>query len=177
MSPEEFLAEHELTKRLKNAGLSDEQLKGVSFKKEAGDEFSIWRVKSQMDWPDNMLSQLRVWCTLRWLILGNPSPSRDKDDALKDLSLYLAAPFYKAGMKHLHHAQKAGKASQAEAEKKAHDFVKTVNELLNKNKKLSKSAALKQVAEMHGIGVSTGWQYFKIVNGLQNSTPHTADLE
>ncbi|MGZ5859101.1 MAG: hypothetical protein ACXWJK_17870 [Burkholderiaceae bacterium] len=160
LSPEDYLAQHEITAKLKKAGLSDSQLDGVHFKKHEGDPFSIWRVRSKHDWPNDQLSEMRVWCTLRWLIMEDPPASHDRDEAWNEVSTYMAAPLHKSGQNHLRHAKIAGEESQENAQMAAQAFVKAVNALRQENTHLSKTDAIKKVAANMNIGVSTGWGYF-----------------
>lgn len=81
----QYLAEHPITQRLVALGISQAQMDGVRFKRDEGDEFSMWRVVG-VPWP--WLEDRRVWCTLRWLILDDPADSRDRRDAWEFITSY-----------------------------------------------------------------------------------------
>jgi len=96
VTPQQYLNGHVITKRLKAFGITDAQLNGVHFRKHEGDEFEDWRVISMKPWPPELMLDMRVWCTFRWLMLDDPPPSRNRRDAWKSVALYEAQPIFQA---------------------------------------------------------------------------------
>jgi len=95
-TPGEYLEQHPITVHLRSLGLQPELLESVRFKRREGEEFSDWAVFSRA-WPVNLLHDRHVYCTLRWLILDDPPPSRDRRDAWDAIARYMADSTYKAG--------------------------------------------------------------------------------
>ncbi len=123
VKPAKYLREHGLISRLKGLGLKTKQLNAVRFQRDEGDSFREWRVRSSEDWPINLLHEMQVWCTFRWLILDNPPSSPDRDDAWKFVGSYLAEPIYEAGRKQIQNLaagrQKPNKNREVKADEKA----------------------------------------------------------
>lgn len=156
---EEFVEQHELTKFLKELGLSDAQLQNVRFKKNSGDPYSQWRVQAAAEWPLGMEDHLQAWCTFCWLILEEPPHSRDRDDAHNHLAIYFAGAQIEAGLKVLEGAQKGGKKSsqtkQSKATKFIEQFQKNCQQYLDKNT----TWLVTKTAQQLEIPKSTAWRY------------------
>ena len=101
-TPAEYVASHELTLRLKDLEVTDEQLEAMRFRpKQESWPFDQW----SFTWgtgttPLAAIPLIKAYCALKWLILENPEPSRDKDDASLLVSAAMAAPIYRAGINH-----------------------------------------------------------------------------
>jgi hypothetical protein len=101
VSPEEFVATHEFTRRLKELGLTDRQLEAVRFTGlNTGWPFDQWSFTWDHGTPLQSLGHLKAFAALKWLILDNPSECRDKNDAWQLVNHSLAAPMYQAGLNH-----------------------------------------------------------------------------
>jgi len=79
-TPGQHLAAHKITRKLRNLGVTDEQLKSVQFKNQSG-PFDQWPWGSSGTLPSRAIPSAKAYCALKWLILENPTCSRDKDDA------------------------------------------------------------------------------------------------
>jgi hypothetical protein len=87
MTPEEFLETHELTKELQHRGATLAQLSHCRFwGTNQNDQFDAWSFTWPEDLPPSALSLVKPFCALRWLVLDDPSSSRDKDDAWRLVS-------------------------------------------------------------------------------------------
>ena len=60
--------------------------------------------------PVGTFRRLKLYCTLKWLILVGPPPSRERDDAWQYITLELAAPIFAIRLR-------AKEAQQARARK------------------------------------------------------------
>ena len=102
MTPEEFLADHPLTKEMRRRGLSDNQLAQFAFHGATnGLPFSAWSFRGPADMPTSALGIAKAFCALRWLVLDDPEPSRDADDAWNEISEVMSAPIFAKGLKTL----------------------------------------------------------------------------
>ncbi len=96
--PSEYLQTHELTRMLEVLGVTNEQLQGMRFTPTNKERpFDQWSVTFLGSTPPETISLVKAYCALKWLILDNPSSSRDKDDAWRLVSETLAAPTFKIG--------------------------------------------------------------------------------
>jgi hypothetical protein len=125
MKPAAYLAQHPVARRLKALGVTAAQLKSAQFLSYDGDEFRDWRAVSAKPWPPGSLSDMRVWCALRWLILDDPPPSRDRRDAWELVADYMGRPTYEAVRRQQRNLafgrQTANALREDEADKKALD--------------------------------------------------------
>jgi hypothetical protein len=81
VTPEELLASLPITRELKRLGVTDEQLRTLHFASSGrGYPFDEWPVLGS-DVPADAIPLLKPYCTLKWLLLEDPPPSRDRDDA------------------------------------------------------------------------------------------------
>jgi hypothetical protein len=90
----------------------------------SGYPFDEWPVLGS-DVPRNAIPLLRPYCTLKWLLLEDPPPSRDRDDAWQYITMMESADLVEAGLN-------AKKAQQARARKprvKLYDGT-TINEII-----------------------------------------------
>jgi hypothetical protein len=102
MTPGEYLASCELTKRLKKLGATDALLEAIRFTGfNQGWPFDLW----PFTWgpgppPLAYIGHLKTFAALKWLILENPPSSPDKDAACRLVNESLAAPIYETGLRH-----------------------------------------------------------------------------
>jgi hypothetical protein len=102
-SPEEYLAGHELTQELRRQGVTDQQLEAIRFwSNNAGWPFQQWTFTWANGTPETAIPLMKPYCALKWLILDDPPESRDRDDARQLVSVTLAAPVYRSGLKYRH---------------------------------------------------------------------------
>src|SRR5579862_8649047 len=99
--PEEYIASHEITLQLKRLGVTDGQLEAIRFRPNPkGRPFDQWSFTWGTGTPLTAITLMKAYCALKWLILENPEHSRDKDDAWHLVSVTVAAPIYRTGIKH-----------------------------------------------------------------------------
>jgi hypothetical protein len=100
-TPTEYVASHEITQHLKGLGVTESQLDAMQFRPN-----NVGRPIAQrtFTWgagtPHDAIPHIFAYCALKWLILDNPEPSRDKDDASLLVSAAMAAPIYRVGINH-----------------------------------------------------------------------------
>lgn len=125
--PEEYLRKHPLTLELKRLGVTEDQLRSMRFRpSNHGWQFSHWSYTSAADTPHHVLNFIKSYCALKWLVLDNPSCSRDTEDAHELISETMNASIVRIGMRH------AG-AQKARAQKprgKVTDDGKTVTQMI-----------------------------------------------
>jgi hypothetical protein len=87
------LAHHSITQQLRNLGATDEQLAGMRFRNQKG-PFEQW----SFTWtgpghpPVKVMALTKAYSALKWLLLDDPPPSRDRDAAFAYLAMTMAAP-------------------------------------------------------------------------------------
>jgi hypothetical protein len=92
MTPRQYLEKHSITVKLRRLGVTDEQLEEIRFSGSNRDwPFEQWSVRSSDGTPLTATPLLKVYCTLKWLILDNPPYSRDKEDAWRLVNDAMAA--------------------------------------------------------------------------------------
>jgi hypothetical protein len=97
----ELVLNHELTLHLKHLGVTDDQLEAMRFRpKQESWPFDQWAFTWGAGTPDEAIPLIKAYCALKWLILENPEYSRDKDDAWHLVSVTVAVPIYRIGVKH-----------------------------------------------------------------------------
>jgi hypothetical protein len=125
VTPEELLASLPITRELKRLGVTDEQLRTLHFASSGrGYPFDEWPVLGS-DVPTDAIPLLKRYCTLKWLLLEDPPPSRDRDDAWQYITMLESAHLVEAGLN-------AKKAQQTRARKprvKLYDGT-TINEII-----------------------------------------------
>jgi hypothetical protein len=100
-TPAEYVASHELTLRLKDLGVTDDQLEAMRFRpKQESWPFAQWSFTWGVGTPLAAIPLIKPYCALKWLFLENPEYSRDKDDAWHLVSVTVAAPIYRIGFNH-----------------------------------------------------------------------------
>jgi hypothetical protein len=94
-----YLASHPITVEIKRLGATDELLRSVRFSPASrGAPFAEWAVMGgRLSSP--AAAQLCAYCVLKWLLLDDPPPSRDRDDAWAYIALREMHPLIAAGMK------------------------------------------------------------------------------
>lgn len=98
-TPAEYVASHEVTSQLKGLGVTSDQLDAMRFRpNNAGRPLDQWPFTWGPGTPLTAVPLIKTYCTLKWLILENPEPSRDRDDASLLVSVVMAAPIYRAGI-------------------------------------------------------------------------------
>jgi hypothetical protein len=99
VSPEKFLATHELTRRLKKLGLTNRQLHAVRFTGfNSGHDFDLWSFTWDDRTPPTAIGHLKAFAALKWLVLEDPPYSRDKNDAQRLVNDALAEPLLRNGL-------------------------------------------------------------------------------
>ena len=88
---------------LRELGLTDADLEALRLRPSPDSRFSEWSVTGwRVNPPAAALPLLRAFCTLKWLIAGDPSilsDYRDKEDGWNYIARELAAPIYEAGLR------------------------------------------------------------------------------
>ena len=99
MTPEELVAAHPITAALKKLGVTQPQLDGMRFwRRRNGDwPFSLWPCTWIDGTPAEAEPLIRSYCALKWLMLENPPPGRDRDEAHAFVAYTEAAPFVAIG--------------------------------------------------------------------------------
>lgn len=88
----QHLETHFLTCELHRLGVTEEQRQATRFREtNKGVPFDSWAFTFPGTIPMQAFSLVRAYVALRWLILENPSPSRDRDDAWRLISETMAA--------------------------------------------------------------------------------------
>jgi hypothetical protein len=128
LTPLEYLALSAITVEIKRLGATDEHLEMVQWRGAThGLPFDQWSVKGHPGMPVAAVRLLKPYCTMKWLILEEPPPSRERDDAWHYISLVLGAPIFEIGLR-------AMEAQQARARKprgKTEDG-STIGEIIDK---------------------------------------------
>jgi hypothetical protein len=100
-TPAEYVAHHEITRHLRGLGVTNTQLDGMKFRpNNTGRPFAQRTFTWGAGTPLDAVPHILAYCALKWLILENPEPSRDRDDASHIVSVAMAAPIYRAGINH-----------------------------------------------------------------------------
>jgi hypothetical protein len=95
----ELISDHVITIQLKRLGVTDEQLNTVRFRPHNdGLPFDRWTFTWGLRTPLEILPWMKDFCALKWLLLGEPPPSRDRDDAYHLVSVAMAAPTFHRGV-------------------------------------------------------------------------------
>jgi hypothetical protein len=72
-TPDDDLAQHPFTAQLKCLGITDTQLEAMHFpRSNRGLPFDQWSVRASGDTPDAAVPLLKLYCALKWLLLGDP---------------------------------------------------------------------------------------------------------
>ena len=97
-TPNQYLETHYLTRELARLRVTDAQLQGMRFTGTNKDwPFDQWSFTGLGTIPRQAIPLVKAYCALKWLILENPSNSRDKDDAWRLVSETMAAPTFAIG--------------------------------------------------------------------------------
>jgi len=107
-----FLSEHQITADLRACGISDEQLQQFCFSGgKSPHPFEAWAITG----PDEILcvpySLAKSYCALRWLIIENPTSSRETQDAWQYIANVMADPLTALGEVVKSNQKKATKGS------------------------------------------------------------------
>lgn len=143
LTPEKYLAQHPITLELLELGVTQEQLKGMRFRSRdiLHEEFSTWSYTWLDGTPADAIYLIKPYCTLKWLTLENPPPSKNMEDAKRLVSETVATPLFELGLKH-----KGSQSSRAKYERgKINEKGETLNQLIGrlclKRGNIEKSAA------------------------------------
>ncbi len=99
-TPSQYLETHEFTRQLARMGVTEEQLQAMRFRRtNKGWPFDQWSFEWSETTPPEAFPLVRAYCALKWLILENPSYTRDKEDAWRLVSETMAAPIFMIGVK------------------------------------------------------------------------------
>jgi len=97
-TPKRYLESHYLTRELERLGVTDEQRQAMRFRgTNKGLPFDRWPFTWLGTIPYQASGLVRAYCALKWLVLENPSHSRDKEDAWRLVSETVAAPTFAMG--------------------------------------------------------------------------------
>jgi hypothetical protein len=97
-TPNEYLGRHQLTRELASLGIMEEQRQSIRFRgSNQSWPFDLWSFTWAGHIPDRAFPLLKAYCALKWIVIENPSYSRDKEDAWKLISQTMAAPTYAIG--------------------------------------------------------------------------------
>lgn len=92
-TPAQYLETHCLTRELQRLGVTEEQRQAMRFRgTNKGLPFDRWSFTFLGTTPILAISLVRAYAALKWLILENPSYSRDKEDAWRLVAETMAAP-------------------------------------------------------------------------------------
>jgi hypothetical protein len=101
LTPQEYVRTHPITIELTKRGVSDDQLAAMRFRdKDQAHPFDQWACVWGNGMPVEAMPFVKAYCTLKWLILDDPPPSRDKDDAWRYASAAMMAPVVAMGLRH-----------------------------------------------------------------------------
>jgi hypothetical protein len=107
-TPAQYLETHFVTRELQRLGVTQEQLQAIRFRgTNEGLPFDRWSFTLPGTRSIPAISLVKAYAALKWLILANPSYSRDKDDAWRLVAETMAAPTLAIG----------GKAREAQSER------------------------------------------------------------
>jgi hypothetical protein len=92
-TPGQYLESHCLTRELERLGVTDEQRQAMRFRgANRGWPFDRWSYTWLGKMPVQAIPLVKAYCALKWLVLENPSYSRDKEDAWRLVAETMAAP-------------------------------------------------------------------------------------
>jgi len=95
-----LVAGHQITSLLKALAVTDEQLASVCFRaSNQGWPFDDWSVCADGSMPDGAAPYLKLYCTLKWLIIEEPPHSRDKEAAWRSIAEFVAASTFEIGLR------------------------------------------------------------------------------
>jgi hypothetical protein len=95
LTPEQYLETHDLTRMLTSLGVTEEQRRGMRFRrKEADFPFDLRSFAFPDDLPGKAIFLVKAYCALKWLTLEDPSYSRDKEDAWRLVGETMAASIF-----------------------------------------------------------------------------------
>jgi hypothetical protein len=128
LTPLEYLAQSPITREIKRLGATDEHLEMVRWSGATeGIPFDQWSVKGHPGMPVGTFRLLKPYCTMKWLILEDPPPSREKNDAWEYITLVISAPIFAIGLR----AKEAQKARARKPRGKTEDG-STIGEIIGK---------------------------------------------
>jgi hypothetical protein len=100
-TPEEYVATHEISLLLKRLGLTEKQLDQIQFRPNNAERaLPEWTFTWGPGTPLDAIPDMMAYCALKFLVLGRPKSSKDKEDASHLVSVATAAPIYRIGIKH-----------------------------------------------------------------------------
>jgi hypothetical protein len=93
----------DLTDRLRALGASDDELSRIELTlRRDGVPFSLWNLLISgplLNLPEEARPLLKPYATLKWLLLEDPPPSRDRDEAWVLVAMTCSAPSIELGQK------------------------------------------------------------------------------
>lgn len=99
-TPSQYLKTHDLTRQLERLGVTEEQLQAMRFRgTNKRWPFEQWSFEWLETTPPKAIPFIKAYCALKWLILENPSYSRDKEDAWRLVNETMAAPIFAIGVR------------------------------------------------------------------------------
>lgn len=96
---EQYINKHFITLKLRQLGVSNEQLNAMRFRSaNIGQPFSLWSCSWQDGTPVTAVYLIKSYCALKWLVLNKPEPSEDRAAAERLISETMAAPNFLQGI-------------------------------------------------------------------------------
>jgi hypothetical protein len=93
------LSKEPTVKELKSLGVTEDQLKTARFSSSNhGQPFESWSWRMNGKVPYPAIPLMQRYCTLRWLLLNKPPPSRNRDAAYEYLAAAGVAPLVAIGL-------------------------------------------------------------------------------
>ena len=98
LTPQEFLAGHDLTRRLKQLGATDAELAALRFSHfDPEQPFTMWALLGIAPLSYEV-TLCKAYCALRWIVLEDPPSSRNRDEAWEYIARALAEPICALGL-------------------------------------------------------------------------------
>jgi hypothetical protein len=127
--PQHCVATHPITLELTKRGITEEQLAAIRFRGRNRElPFDQWSFTWGNDMPPQAIPFIRPYCALKWLILDNPTYSRDKEDAWRYLNDIMIAPLAALGLKH----KKAQKRRAQQSRGRVTDDGQTIKQIVER---------------------------------------------
>lgn len=147
-SPEEHLARHEITLRLKKLGATDAELAGLRFSHfDPQQPFDMWALTGEASLRYNF-AFCRAYCALRWLIIADPPSSKNKSEAWDFIARVLAEPIMQLGLKTRENQKLRAQKPRAKAGENDETIRAIIEELILK-------------PELRAMSVKELWPHFR----------------
>jgi hypothetical protein len=95
-----YLEQHPITQEIRRRGARNEHLEAIRFssfnRRLPFDRWSV--IGGPVELPVGAIAMLKAYCALKWLVIDDPGPSQDRDDAWRLVAETMVAPVFATGM-------------------------------------------------------------------------------